>query len=254
MSEQMNMELKDLPTLDKQTGKRIMYVVYAKKERDLAVIAQTVISEKKEVKCSILDEDIFNTNYKISSENIILYLGDIKNTLESRKLATNARTERKYGVHYGWCGRHAFIWVNTPVLSRKEKSEFLNEYEKKFGELDKKYNLKILLGDVLIAFMFGLLGLSGKKLFKKYKISDKLSRTYIGEKSSELLTSMNDKIMRTPFGKNYLKKGKEFVEKLSSNENAIISNKRLHLCIMSYAIIKFLDEELEKFIKQAIGE
>jgi len=199
-------EMKDLLTIDKQTGKQIVYIVYSKKDVKAAEVARNLISRTESVKCSILEDKVLHSNYRISSDNIIIYIGDVKNISESRKLAENARTSKKYGIHYGWSGKQAFIWKENMHFSKKDKEGFIAEYEKEFGKIKSKYSLGEFIGDAAMTFAFGLIGLSAKK----------------------------------------------GIEKIFKNKNVLVYGVKSY--IMPLAVAKFINEELDKFINQAIGK
>ncbi len=194
-------DTKDLLTIDRQTGKKIVYIVYNKKDVKIAEVARSLIGMTKNIKCSILEDNVLYSNYQISSDNILIFIGDVKNALESRKLAENARNSKKYGIHYGWNGKQAFIWKESIHFSKEDKKAFLAEYEKEFGKINSKYSLKDFLGDAGMAVLFGLIGLGAKKGIESY-INSKKTKSYI----------------------------------------------------LPLAVVKFVNNELEKFIAQATGE
>ena len=197
--------VENLLTIDKETGKKIIYIVYDKENIKTAEVARNLISKTERVKCSIIENKVLYSNYKISSDNILIFLGDIKNISESRKLAVNARVPKAYGIHYGWNGRQAFIWKENIHFSEKDKRNFIAEYEKEFGKIKSKYSLGEFIGDAAMTFVFGLIGLSAKK----------------------------------------------GIEKFLKNKNLLVYGVKSY--VMPLAVAKFINEDVDKFINQALG-
>lgn len=159
---------KALENIDKLTGKRIVHIVYDKNSDKIAEVMRAMISNKDNVKCDLYRDTVYFEQYTISSDNIMIFLGDIKRIKDAKRLAKNARQDKGYGMHYGWVGKEAFIWVEPVSLSKKDKEVFMSEHKKELGILKKKSAALGLGIDVMVLGAFVLIGLGVRKIVQVF--------------------------------------------------------------------------------------
>lgn len=70
---------------------------------------------------------------KITSNTHILFIGSFKEAKEQRK---NVNSKfNKYGMHFGWLGKRAVMYIDDKMLKKNEYDQFLEfgkNYQKKF--------------------------------------------------------------------------------------------------------------------------
>lgn len=148
-------------------------------------------------------KEYYNSMSKLSSDAYILFIGSFK---EAKEVGKNVRWEfEKYGMHYGWLGRRAVMYVDDNMLKKKEYDEFLKfskEYQQRFEKASVNF-LNTLPGTVkwigtlfapivYPAFIYGLIsgGIEHKKIKKQQYTCLTLALYYQG-----LQRFMDDKIV-----------------------------------------------------------
>lgn len=127
----------------------------------------------------------------ISSDTYILFIGSFK---EAKDVGKNVRWQfEKYGMHYGWLGRRAVMYVDDKMLKNKEYDDFL-KFSEKYQQTFEKASVNFLntlpgavkwIGTLFApvvypAFIYGLVsgGIEHKKMKKQQYISLTLALYY----------------------------------------------------------------------------
>ena len=158
----------NLNNIDKETGKKVLWVIYNKKNQEHASLFSALVSKKNNIKCSMMDSKALYSNYKISSDNVLVFLGDIKEEKTARKLLINPND--KYGACYGIYGKRAYIWADTSKFKLKEKKEFKGKYEESFEKIRVLYDSPVW--NAMIALLFGAIGIFTSRLITKQKLKN----------------------------------------------------------------------------------
>lgn len=158
MSEDKNRQENAFETIDKSTGKKIIYIMADKSCEKYAHKLQTLISAKHDVKCCIYTKEVYKANMsKVTSDNIIVFIGENDISTAALPNVKNQAPE-DYGLFYGWHGKRAKISVMFKIAGYQKHKDFINYYNKlctNFEEEIKIYNIK----DFAMIAAFGLIGL-----------------------------------------------------------------------------------------------
>lgn len=135
----------------------------------------------------------FYSMKNVSSDTYILFIGSFK---EAKEVGKNVRWQfEKYGMHYGWLGRRAVMYVDDKMLKKKEYDDFLKfseEYQKTFEKASVnflntlpetvKWIGTLFAPIVYPAFIYGLVsrGIEHKKIRKQQYTSLTLALYYQG--------------------------------------------------------------------------
>lgn len=117
------------------------------------------------------------TMAKITSNTHILFIGDSKEAMGQRK---NVESKfDKYGMHFGWLGKRAVMYVDNKLLKRKQYNEFI-KFAQNYQQELKKASVNfinslptvvkwigVLMPYVYPVAIYGLI--SGKKAHAKIK-------------------------------------------------------------------------------------
>lgn len=158
-------------TIDKLTGKKVLYIMADKNCEKYAHKLQTLISAKNNVKCCIYTKSVYRDNMaRVSSDNIILFIGD--NNI-SKPALPNVKNHAKeeYGLFFGWYGKRAKISRSPKFVGYQKQTEFIEYYNQLCADFEKKiviYGISDLFVDVAVVGAAGLLGLGIKKFLKRF--------------------------------------------------------------------------------------
>lgn len=78
---------------------------------------------------------------KITTNTHILFMGDFKEAMEQRRIVD--LKFNKYGMHFGWLGKRAVMYVDNKLLKKKEYNEFL-DYAKNYQKEFKKASVNFI--------------------------------------------------------------------------------------------------------------
>ncbi len=153
---------------DRKNGEKIVHIVYDKYSGKVAKLMQKIIIKKNNIKCEIFKSDVYYGSPYINTDCIRIFLGDIESIELFRTLVENERKYEKWGWHYGWLKRFAFVWDKYVLMVVEDKKKFLTDYKMELKEVMKKVNA--LKGkeppfefDLSTSIAFNLLGFAVKK-------------------------------------------------------------------------------------------
>ena len=145
--------------LDKE--KKILFIVADKNCMKYARILETLISERKNIQCTVFDSiQVFEDN-KLSSDNLVVFIG--KNKVSSSIVEIVNKNFDQFGVRYGWRGTRAAIWIESlradTIFNGERVNEFAKYYNKnlnEFNKLDEKlYEVrKFIIANTFPALIF----------------------------------------------------------------------------------------------------
>ena len=107
---------------------------------------------------------------KITSDTHILFIGSFKEAKEQGK-NVDFKLD-KYGMHYGWLGKRAVMYVDDKILKKDEYDKFLDfskKYQKKFEKvkvnimdsfLDTAKWIRVFLPVIYSVSIYGLISVS----------------------------------------------------------------------------------------------
>ena len=170
--------------------KKEVIIVYDNESKEYCDYLFALISTKKDTVARCLSLQQYEENIAtLSSENNIIFIGNNK-IIESKIKYTN-NTFKKYGMNYGWIGRHCMLYVEDEMLEQDEYREFI-DYTSKINTKFKEENMSALAiqQNSSIVSLFSLftpilgLGYMAYKLYSNYsdnkkKIKDRQYGTLI---------------------------------------------------------------------------
>ncbi len=105
--------------------KKEVIIVYDNESKEYCDYLFALISTKKDTVARCLSLQQYEENIAtLSSENNIIFIGNNK-IIESKIKYTN-NTFKKYGMNYGWIGRHCMLYVEDEMLEQDEYREFID--------------------------------------------------------------------------------------------------------------------------------
>ena len=160
-----------------KTGKRNVHIIYDKNSGKIARVMRTIIGLKYDLNCDIFKYVEYFEKCNMKSDDVMIFLGDIENIREVRKLVKTEKSSDAWGWHYGWVGKLAFVWSEYALQNKQDKKKFFTDYRIELKDLIKKVrtsqnNKTDFKFDVLIFIAFGLFS----SYIKKKLVSLELSR------------------------------------------------------------------------------
>lgn len=159
--------------------KKEVIIVYDNESKEYCDYLFALISTKKDTVARCLSLQQYEENIAtLSSENNIIFIGNNK-IIESKIKYTN-NTFKKYGMNYGWIGRHCMLYVEDEILEQDEYREFI-DYTSKINTKFKEENMSALAiqQNSSIVSLFSLftpilgLGYMAYKLYSNYSDNKK---------------------------------------------------------------------------------
>ncbi|EJU08841.1 hypothetical protein [Fusobacterium hwasookii] len=159
--------------------KKEVIIVYDNESKGYCDYLFALISTKKDTVARCLSlQQYEETNATLSSENNIIFIGNNKITENKIKYTNN--TFKKYGMNYGWIGRHCMLYVEDEMLEQDEYREFI-DYTSKINTKFKEENMSVLAiqQNSSIVSLFSLftpilgLGYMAYKLYSNYSDNKK---------------------------------------------------------------------------------
>lgn len=159
--------------------KKEVIIVYDNESKEYCDYLFALISTKKDTVARCLSLQQYEENIAtLSSENNIIFIGNNK-IIESKIKYTN-NTFKKYGMNYGWIGRHCMLYVEDEMLEQDEYREFI-DYTSKINTKFKEENMSALAiqQNSSIVSLFSLftpilgLGYMAYKLYSNYSDNKK---------------------------------------------------------------------------------
>lgn len=159
--------------------KKEVIIVYDNESKEYCDYLFALISTKKDTVARCLSLQQYEENIAtLSSENNIIFIGNNK-IIESKIKYTN-NTFKKYGMNYGWIGRHCMLYVEDEMLEQDEYREFI-DYTSKINTKFKEENMSALAiqQNSSIVSLFSLftpilgLGYIAYKLYSNYSDNKK---------------------------------------------------------------------------------
>ena len=119
--------------------KQVLFIVADKNCMKYARILETLISERKNVQCTVFDNIRAFEDNKLSSDNFVVFIG--KNKVSSSIVEIVNKKFDEFGVRYGWKGTRAAIWIDSlkvdTIFNGKIVSEFAKYYNENLNEFKK---------------------------------------------------------------------------------------------------------------------
>ena len=159
--------------------KKEVIIVYDNESKEYCDYLFALISTKKDTVARCLSLQQYEENIAtLSSENNIIFIGNNK-IIESKIKYTN-NTFKKYGMNYGWIGRHCMLYVEDEMLEQDEYREYI-DYTSKINTKFKEENMSALAiqQNSSIVSLFSLftpilgLGYIAYKLYSNYSDNKK---------------------------------------------------------------------------------
>lgn len=167
-----------------------LMIVCDEKLREYANYLTALVGERDDVEGSIVGtkdgtvsaaiyspKQYLDTLPKITSNTHILFIGTFK---EAKEQIKNVDLKfNKYGMHYGWLGKRAVMYIDDNILKKGEYEEFLlfgKSYQKKFEKATVNFIntlpgavkwIGVFMPVVYPAAIYGLI--SGSKARKKVR-------------------------------------------------------------------------------------
>ena len=159
--------------------KKEVIIIYDNESKEYCDYLFALISTKKDTVARCLSLQQYEENIAtLSSENNIIFIGNNKITESKIKYTNN--TFKKYGMNYGWIGRHCMLYVEDEMLEQDEYREFI-DYTSKINTKFKEENMSVLAiqQNSSIVSLFSLftpilgLGYIAYKLYSNYSDNKK---------------------------------------------------------------------------------
>ncbi len=123
---------------DSKNEKKELIIVCDESLMEYANYLMALISQNNDkdgtVSAAIWPPKVYkDTLPKITSNTHILFIGSFKEAKEQRKNVNSKFNE--YGMHFGWLGKRAVMYIDDKMLKKNEYDQFLEfgkNYQKKF--------------------------------------------------------------------------------------------------------------------------
>lgn len=122
--------------------KKEVIIVYDDDSKEYCDYLFALISTKKDTIARCLSlKQYEETIATLSSENNIIFIGNNKITENKIKYTNNSF--KKYGMNYGWMGKHCVVYVEDKSLEENEYKEFI-DYTSKINTKFKEKNINTI--------------------------------------------------------------------------------------------------------------
>ena len=174
--------------------KKEVIIVYDDDSKEYCDYLFALISTKKDTIARCLSlKQYEETIATLSSENNIIFIGNNKITENKIKYTNNSF--KKYGMNYGWMGKHCIIYIEEKILEQDEYKAFI-DYASRVNTKFKEENINIIeslkYNSLLAVFssFFSILGL-GFVTYISYKSYLKYSKDKKKIKNQQYSTLIN---------------------------------------------------------------
>lgn len=128
----------EIKMFDSKNEKKELIIVCDESLMEYANYLMALISQNNDkdgtVSAAIWPPKVYkDTLPKITSNTHILFIGSFKEAKEQRKNVNSKFNE--YGMHFGWLGKRAVMYIDDKMLKKNEYDQFLEfgkNYQKKF--------------------------------------------------------------------------------------------------------------------------
>lgn len=122
--------------------KKEVIIVYDDESKEYSEYLFALISTKNNIVARCLSlKQYEETSVTLSSENNIIFIGN--NKIIKNRIKYIDITFKKYGMNYGWMGKHCVVYVEDEILEQNEYKEFI-EYTSKINTKFKDENISAL--------------------------------------------------------------------------------------------------------------
>ena len=122
--------------------KKEVIIVYDDDSKEYCDYLFALISTKKDTIARCLSlKQYEETIATLSSENNIIFIGNNKITENKIKYTNNSF--KKYGMNYGWMGKHCIIYIEDKILEQDEYKAFI-DYASRVNTKFKEENINII--------------------------------------------------------------------------------------------------------------
>lgn len=122
--------------------KKEVIIVYDDESKEYSEYLFALISTKNNIVARCLSlKQYEETSVTLSSENNIIFIGN--NKIIKNRIKYIDITFKKYGMNYGWIGKHCVVYVEDEILEQNEYKEFI-EYTSKINTKFKDENISAL--------------------------------------------------------------------------------------------------------------
>lgn len=122
--------------------KKEVIIVYDDESKEYSEYLFALISTKNNIVARCLSlKQYEETSVTLSSENNIIFIGN--NKIIKNKIKYVDIVFKKYGMNYGWIGKHCVVYVEDKSLEENEYKEFI-DYTSKINTKFKEKNINTI--------------------------------------------------------------------------------------------------------------